>query len=217
MAAPPDRIDTAAAEHVPVSTNRMESFSDGVIAVAITLLVLDIKVPPPMKGVGLAHELGQMWPNYAAYVTSFVTIGIIWINHHAMVSRLREADHMILMLNIFLLLTIGILPFATALMAAYLRQPNGEHVAAAVYGGAFLVMAIAFSMLNRHILLRKPHMLIEELPEALRRTILRRSTSGVFPYVLAVALAPVSAYLTLAIAAALATFYAFPIASGTGR
>jgi uncharacterized membrane protein len=199
---------------VPVSTNRLESFSDGVIAVAVTLLVLDITVPTPSAHASLAHELAQKWPNYAAYVTSFVTIGIIWINHHAMVSRLREADHMILILNNFLLLTIGILPFATALMAAYLRQPSGEHVAAAVYGGAFLVMAIAFSILNRHILLRKPHMLVEQLPEARRRAILRRTTSGVFPYVLALALAPVSAYLTLAIAAALAVFYALPIASG---
>jgi uncharacterized membrane protein len=193
----------------------MEAFSDGVIAVAITLLVLDIKVPVPVAGVSLAHELGQNWPNYAAYVTSFVTIGIIWINHHAMVSRLRQTDHLILILNNFLLLTIGILPFATALMAAYLRRPHGQHLAAVVYGGAFLLMALAFSVLNRHILLRKPHLLGPELPEARRRAILRRSVSGVFPYLLAVALAPLSAYLTLAISAALAVFYAFPVASGT--
>jgi uncharacterized membrane protein len=193
----------------------MESFSDGVIAVAITLLVLDITVPIPSAHGSLAHELGQRWPNYAAYVTSFVTIGIIWINHHAMVSRLREADHMILILNILLLLTIGILPFATALMSAYLRESSGQHLAAAVYGGAFLVMAVAFSTLNRHILLRKPHMLSEELSEARRRAILLRSTIGVLPYLLAVALAPLSAYLTLAICAALAAFYAFPLASGT--
>jgi uncharacterized membrane protein len=211
----PDRIGPVSAEHVPVSTNRMESFSDGVIAVAITLLVLDITVPIARPGVSLAHQLAQHWPNYAAYVTSFVTIGIIWINHHAMISRLREADHLILILNNFLLLTIGILPFATALMAAYLRRPQGQHFAAAVYGGAFLVMAIAFSVLNRHILLRKSHLLVEELPESRRRAILRRSVAGVFPYVLAVALAPLSAYLTLGIAAALAVFYALPIASGT--
>jgi len=193
----------------------MEAFSDGVIAVAITLLVLDIKVPVPVAGVSLAHELGQNWPNYAAYVTSFVTIGIIWINHHAMVSRLREADHMILILNNLLLLTIGILPFATALMAAYLRRSHGQHLAAGVYGGAFLLMAIAFATLNRHILLRKPQLLVEELPEPRRRAILRRSVAGLFPYVLAVALAPLSAYLTLVICAGLAVFYALPVASGT--
>ena len=194
----------------------MESFSDAVIAVAITLLVLDITVPTARPGVSLAHQLGQNWPNYAAYVTSFVTIGIIWINHHAMVSRLREADHMILILNNLLLLTIGILPFATALMAAYLRRSHGQHLAAGVYGGAFLLMAIAFATLNRHILLRKPQLLVEELPEPRRRAILRRSVAGLFPYVLAVALAPLSAYLTLVICAGLAVFYALPVASGTG-
>jgi uncharacterized membrane protein len=197
-----------------MSTNRLESFSDGVIAVAITLLVLDIKVPAPVPGESLAHELGQNWPNYAAYVTSFVTIGIIWINHHAMISRLRQADHLILILNNLLLLTIGVIPFATALMAAYLRRSGGEHLAAAVYGGALLAMALAFATLNREILLRKPQLLVDQLPPAQRRAILRRSVSGVFPYVLAVALAPVSPYLTLAISAVLAAFYASPFASG---
>jgi uncharacterized membrane protein len=192
----------------------MEAFSDGVIAVAITLLVLDITVPVPSTHASLAHELGQNWPNYAAYVTSFVTIGIIWINHHAMVSRLREADHTILLLNILLLLTIGILPFATALMAAYLRQPHGQHLAAAVYSGAFLAMSIAFATLNRHILLRKSHLLEADLPPARRRAILGRSITGLIPYLLAVALAPLSAYVTLAICAALAIFYALPVASG---
>ena len=92
-----------------VSTNRLESFSDGVLAVAITLLVLDLK-PPNSSHLG--HGLLADWPHYAAYVTSFVTIGIIWINHHVMIGRLRQTDHAILMLNIVLLLTIAALPFA---------------------------------------------------------------------------------------------------------
>jgi len=101
-------------------------------------------------------------------------------------------------------------------MAAYLRRSHGQHLAAGVYGGAFLLMAIAFATLNRHILLRKPQLLVEELPEPRRRAILRRSVAGLFPYVLAVALAPLSAYLTLVICAGLAVFYALPVASGTG-
>ena len=97
-----------------MTTNRLEAFSDGVLAVAITLLVLDIRVPDPGSGGhSLAHNLLHAWPNYAAYVTSFITIGIIWVNHHAMIGRLREADHTILVLNLFLLLSIGLLPFAT--------------------------------------------------------------------------------------------------------
>ena len=81
---------------------------------AITLLVLNISVPEPGHYTGtLAHQLAIKWPSYAAYATSFLTIGIIWINHHVMIGRLREADHVILILNLVLLLTVGVLPFTT--------------------------------------------------------------------------------------------------------
>ncbi len=198
-----------------MSTNRLEAFSDGVLAVAITLLVLDIHVPEPGRGgQSLADNLAHAWPNYAAYVTSFVTIGIIWINHHAMIGRLRKADHTILVLNLFLLLSIAILPFATSLMARYLQQPHDQHLAAAVYGGAFLVMSVIFSVMQRHILFDKADLLVEGLDEQRRRTILRWGITGLIPYAVATALAAVSAYVTLAICAALALFYALPVASG---
>ncbi len=194
--------------------NRLESFSDGVIAVAITLLVLGIAVPAPGSA-GLAHELGVRWPEYAAYVVTFVTIGIIWINHHAMISRLREADHAILILNLLLLMSIGILPFATELMAKYLREPRGQTLAAVVYSGSFLVMSLFFSVLNRHILLSKPHLLSQPLALERRRQIFTRALTGVLPYAIATALAPVSPYVTLAICAAIAAYYARPVASGS--
>jgi uncharacterized membrane protein len=199
-----------------VSTGRLEAFSDGVIAVAITLLVLDIKVPPPplKPGTSLARELIHHWPVYAAYVTSFLTIGIIWINHHVMIGRLREADRTILFLNLLLLMSIAALPFATSLMAAYLREENGQHLAAAVYGGAFLVMGVFFAALNTHILLAKHHRLARPLSIERRRQILSRSVAGVIPYAIATALAAVSSYATLAICAGLALFYALPIGSG---
>jgi uncharacterized membrane protein len=199
-----------------VTTGRLEAFSDGVIAVAITLLVLNIHVPAPPLPVGktLAHELAVNWPAYAAYVTSFLTIGIIWINHHVMIRRLREPDHMILFLNLLLLMSIAVLPFATDLMAAYLKQSSGQHLAAAIYGGSFLVMAVFFSILNRHLLLVKPEHLREEISVERRRQILYRSIAGTFPYAIATALAIVSSYATIAICAAVAVFYAFPIASG---
>jgi uncharacterized membrane protein len=196
-----------------VSTNRLEAFSDGVIAVAVTLLVLDIAVPQPGGSHSLGHALAQQWPNYAAYAISFITIGIIWINHHVMIGRLREADHSILMLNLVLLMTIAVLPFATSLMARYLREGAGEHLAAAVYAGAFLALAIAFIALQRQILLRRPRLLERELPEAERRRIVRRTATGIVPYALALALAPVSPYVTLGICGAVACFYALPSAS----
>ncbi|HEY5428855.1 MAG TPA: TMEM175 family protein [Solirubrobacteraceae bacterium] len=198
-----------------MATNRLESFSDGVIAVAITLLVLGIHIPTPPQHLG--HELGQQWPQYAAYVVSFVTIGIIWINHHAMIARLDRADHSILILNLLLLLTIGILPFATGVMAAYLREPDGQSLAAGVYSGSFLLMSVAFATLNRHILLARAHMMSAELSLDERRRILARSITGLPPYLAATLLAAVSAYATLGICAAMAIFYALPIASGQPR
>jgi uncharacterized membrane protein len=200
-----------------MGTNRLESFSDGVMAVAITLLVLGIAVPDPLKTTSLGSALSHNWPDYAAYTVSFLTIGIIWINHHAMISRLRDADHPILILNLLLLMSIGLLPFATALMAAYLRNPNGRSLAAAIYSGSFLLMSIFFASLNRLILLRRAHMLHSEIPLEERRWVLKRSIIGLAPYVIATALAPISPYLTLAICAAVAVYYALPVASGQRR
>jgi TMEM175 potassium channel family protein len=202
-----------------VTTGRLESFSDGVIAVAITLLVLNIAVPSlelTHHGAGLGHALAEQWPIYAAYVTSFLTIGIIWINHHVMVNRLGRPDHSILMLNLVLLLTIAVIPFGTSLLAEYLRADHGAKLAAAVYGGILLLMALAFTALNRQILLRRPHLLRGKLSLEERRRILARAQVGLIPYIVATALALVSPYVTLAICAALAVFYALPIASSVG-
>ena len=127
-------------EPVGVSTGRLEAFSDGVIAVAITLLVLNIHVPAPPLGAGktLAHELARNWPVYAAYVTSFLTIGIIWINHHVMIRRLRERrPHD----------PVPQPPAADEHRGASVRDrpdgrlpqaEHGQHLAAAIYSGAFL-------------------------------------------------------------------------------
>jgi uncharacterized membrane protein len=138
------------------------------------------------------------------------------MNHHAMIGRLREADHAILFLNLLLLLSVGVLPFATSLMATYLKEGHGQaHIAAAIYSGSLLVMSLIFSLLNRQILLVKSHYLYEQLPENRRRAIFKRALTGIVPYVIATALAPVSAYVTLAICAAVAAYYATPVASGS--
>jgi uncharacterized membrane protein len=142
-----------------------------------------------------------------------MTIGIIWINHHAMISRLKQVDHSILLLNLIVLMTIAALPFATDLLASYLREPTGRSIAAAVYAGSFLLMGVAFGALNRHILIRREHLLRERVPLAERRQILRLAVGGTIPYLAAVGLAFVSAYLTLAVCAALAVYYAMPAAS----
>jgi uncharacterized membrane protein len=198
-----------------MSTNRLEAFSDGVFAIAITLLVLEIHVPEPGSGQGLGHELLTQWPSYAAFVVSFLTIGIIWINHHAMVRRLRRVDHSILIWNLLLLMTVSALPFTTALMAAYLKESNGESLAAAVYSGSFLLMGLVFAGMNRHILFKRVDFLEEDLDEPTRRLTLKRAVAGLLPYAIATAVAPISPYLTLAICAGVAAFYASPAASAS--
>jgi uncharacterized membrane protein len=193
-----------------MSKARIEAFSDAVIAVAITLLALDLRVPDPAGPGSLAHRLGQQWPNYAAYVVSFLTIGIIWINHHAMLQRLVSVDHAILVLNLLLLLTIGVLPFSTALMARYLNASHGQNFAAVIYGGSFLLMSLAFFAMQRHLLHAKQRLLQDHLTPEVRRAVLRRNAIGLLPYAVATVGGVVSPFLTLAICAAVAVFYALP-------
>ncbi|MBO1755720.1 TMEM175 family protein [Allobranchiibius sp. CTAmp26] len=188
----------------------LEAFSDGVIAVAITLLVIDLRVPEPARDVSLAHRLGEQWPSFAAYVVSFLTIGVIWVNHHATLRRLRAVDRSILFLNIALLMTIVLLPFTTALMARYLLVDSGRTLAAALYGGSLLLMSAVFLAMNWHLLQRRTHLLHAHITPAYRRHVLSRNLIGVAPYLLATAVAFVSPYLTLAISAAVAVYFVLP-------
>jgi uncharacterized membrane protein len=198
-----------------MSTGRVEAFSDGVFAIAITLLVLDIHVPAPGSG-RLGHELLAQWPSYAAYVTSFFTIGIIWINHHNSFSRLQSVDHPLLIWNLGLLLSVGILPFTTSLMATYLKEGSGEDLAAAIYAASFLLMGAVFICLNRHLLRPRTGLLKAPMSDAAVRRTLRFAALGLLPYFLATVLAFVSPYITIAIVAACAVYYSFPIASRAG-
>jgi uncharacterized membrane protein len=195
---------------------RVETFSDGVIAIAITLLVLDIHVPDPAGAGSLGSRLAHQWPSYAAYVVSFLTIGIIWINHSAMLRRIVAVDHSVLFLNLVLLMTIAVLPFSTALMAAYLKADNGQNLAAVIYGGSFLVMGLAFFVMHRHLLRTKVHLLDSRMTPDVRRRVLRRNAIGLVPYAIATVAGIVNPYITLAICAIVAGFYALPgTTSGT--
>src|ERR687887_1992052 len=115
-------------------TNRLEAFSDGVFAVAITLLVLEIAAP---TGDDLWRKLGDEWPSFASFFVSFWVIGIIWVNHHGVIDHLQQADRGVLYLNLLVLMSVVLIPFSTALMAEHLKSGADEHVAAAVYAGSF--------------------------------------------------------------------------------
>jgi uncharacterized membrane protein len=189
---------------------RLEAFSDGVIAVAITVLALDLPIPAPEGGRSLAHELARHWPNFAAFAVSFLTIGIIWINHHAMLRRVAKIDHQTLLLNLLLLLCVCVLPFSTALMAEYLKATDGEGLAAAIYAGSFLVMSLCFFTMQSHVMRSRPQFLEPRVTPEVRDAVLRRNAAGLLPYVVATAVAPVSPYATLILTAAVAVFFAVP-------
>jgi uncharacterized membrane protein len=195
-----------------MSTGRLEAFSDGVIAVAITLLALNLTFPEPGTQ-PLGAFLAKQWPAYLAYVISFITIGIIWINHHAAIGRLREVDHGILARNLLLLMSICVLPYTTHMMASYLTASGGERLAAVIYSGSLLLMGSAFSWINVHTLLGKPDMLSVQLSHEDRRKLLRRGVAGQIPYAAAVALGFLSPYISIAICGAVAVYYAFPAAN----
>ena len=131
-----------------MDTNRLEAFSDGVFAIAITLLVLEIKVPPPSTALGA--ELLNLWPSYLAYVVSFLVIGAIWINHHAMFKHIVRVDGMLLLLNVLHLMLIAFLPFPTAVFAEAFHRGTDEPVAAAFYGGILTVIGIFVNVMWRY-------------------------------------------------------------------
>jgi uncharacterized membrane protein len=126
-----------------VTKTRLEAFSDGVLAIAITLLVIDIRPPEVHQGDRLAPALWAQWPSYVAYLVSFLTIGVIWLNHHRIFDQVARVDGPLLLLNLNLLLWTALIPFPTAVVAEYL-QAGGElaQTAVALYGAVFLLVGI---------------------------------------------------------------------------
>jgi uncharacterized membrane protein len=140
-----------------VPTSRLEAFSDGVFAIAITLLVLDLPVPHVEAG-ELATALLDQWPAYAAYVVSFAIVGIIWINHHAVFGYVKRADRAVLFLNLHLLLWVTVIPWPTRLLADYmLAGGENERAAALVYALTMTLMGVAFGSLWLYLARRVEH------------------------------------------------------------
>ncbi|WP_425828047.1 TMEM175 family protein [Streptomyces fractus] len=190
-------------------SGRLEAFSDGVFAIAITLLILEVEVPHVEHGESLWRALGQQWPSYAAYVVSFLVIGIIWVNHHQVFSHVIRVDRPLMFLNLLLLMIVAALPWPTALLAEYLRSDDAAaHTAAAVYSFTMVAMSLAFQALWWH-LTRSGHLFHPRVdPEGARGT-RARFALGSLGYPATVALAFVSAPLTLAAHAVLALYYGF--------
>lgn len=191
-------------------TTRTEAFSDAVLAIAITLLVLDLRVPARDSFHGsLTHALAAEWPSYAAYATSFLIIGIIWVNHHAVFELIGRIDRTALFLNLLLLATVVAIPFTTALLAEYLTAGPDAKIAALVYSGVMLAMSCAFAILYTYVA-RRPRLLAPGVdPFAVRASIVRFSAVGIGLYVVTMLIAMVSAPLCLAAHLAIGLYYCF--------
>jgi uncharacterized membrane protein len=191
-----------------VDRSRLEAFSDGVFAVAITLLALNLAV----KGPGNKHlltQLGDLWPAYVAYLISFFTIGIIWVNHHTLLNNVMVVTRTLLFVNLTLLAVVVAIPFATTTMADYLGQgwPNAN-VAAVLYGGVFELMSIGFLLVSEWVL-RHDQYVRDPLPAAAKNPARLRFYFGQVPYVIATAVGFFSAPATVIITALTAFYYIF--------
>ena len=193
---------------------RLEAFSDGVFAVAITLLALDLVVPEPGHG-PIGQQLAGHWPSFAAYIVSFFSIGIIWVNHHTLVRNFSVVDRAALYLNLLFLFFVATIPFATATMASYLRSGGADaSLAAAIYQGVFLGMSAAFGGLLWWAV-HKRHLTIP-LTGAAARAALIRFTIGNLAYAAAIGVAYLSAPASLLVSALVAVYYVFEQTPGRG-
>ncbi|MDP9174252.1 MAG: TMEM175 family protein [Planctomycetota bacterium] len=200
--------ESAADVSAEKDTSRIEAFSDGVFSVAITLLVFDLKVPSlsgtPTTG-ALWRELGKLWPSYFTFITSFFSVLIIWMNHHAIFRLIRRTNSIVMFANGVLLLLVSAVPFSTALVARYMQTPAAP-VAGAIYAGMFVLTNMAYSSVL--LSARRPGVSMPgSAPQMSKR--LRKSWGVGFPlYVVATIAAPFSIWITLGICTGLWVFWA---------
>jgi uncharacterized membrane protein len=191
-----------------LTPGRLEAFSDGVLAIAATLLVLELHVPDPGQG-DLGQALLAQAPSYATYLVSFVTIGIIWVNHHQLFAHVRYVDRTLLFLNLLLLLVVSLTPFPTAVLGRFATVERDSHLAAALYGGLMILMSISFTVLWRHVS-SDSRLLGQHLDRVRARRESVLFSAGLIGYVLGVIVAFLSAPLSLLIYGLVAVFYVFP-------
>jgi uncharacterized membrane protein len=185
-------------------TTRLETFSDGVFAIAATLLVLEIGITVD-HGQTVGDALLDIWPSYLAYATSFLVIGIIWINHHHTVGLMGRVDRTFLFLNLLLLLVVSFIPFPTKLVAEYLQEP-GERDAVLAYAITMLLMSVIYNIWWHYA--RGHRRLIREgVPDSSLRAVDRAFDPGVVAYAIVVGLVFVSPLAAILVTLALAVFY----------
>ena len=190
--------------------NRVEAFSDGVFAIAITLLVLEIHAPTPAETheVGLWTALASRWPSYLAYVLSFISIGIMWANHHTIFQYIRRTNRTFLLLNVVFLMFISFVPYPTAVLAEYLPDPAFRKVGALFYSLTLIGIAINYNLVWRYGV-GSGRLLAHNADPVAVATISRRYLVGPAMYALAAVLALFNAWASLAIHGLLLLFFMF--------
>jgi uncharacterized membrane protein len=188
-----------------MNPGRLHALTDGVFAIAVTLLVLDL--PRPENSDQLARDLLEQWPSYVAYLVSFVTVGLIWIEHHGMMSAVRSVNRRFIERTLVLLFFVSLIPWPTALAAEYLREGGAQAgTAALVYATSLLLMGLAMTLSWRY-LTRHPDLVAEPARSALAAGT-RRSLIGALTYLVAIALAPVSPAASFSVTALIAAYFA---------
>jgi len=184
-----------------VSTSRLETFADGVFAIAATLLILDVSAHGP----DLGHSLVHIWPSYVGYAVSFLTIGVMWVNHHTVFGQIDRVDRRFLFINVGLLMCIAFVPFPTRLVALHIRD-EGAKAATLAYGLTLTITAIFFYLLWFVGVLRGG-LLKSEADPSLVSGISRSYRPGTLLYLGATLVAFASPKASAALYAAITLFY----------
>jgi uncharacterized membrane protein len=196
-------------------TSRVEAFSDGVFAIAITLLIIEVHVPGRGHADSLGHELLDLWPSYLGYLTSFLTIGVMWINHHHVFSLIDRVDRTMLLLNTLLLLMIAFVPFPTAVLAQFV-ETDGARAAAVLYGATLTLTAITFFVWWRYASSRR-RLIAPTVTQETVDDVTRAYTPGTLLYGGAMLIAFLEPWASAALYLAIAVFYALPLAQWRAR
>jgi uncharacterized membrane protein len=191
-----------------VNKGRLEAFSDGVLAVAITLLVLDLHLDATEGHEGVGTQLREEWPSFAAYLVSFFFIGVIWVNHNALLALAGRVDRVFTFYNLLLLMWVTTIPFTTATFAAFLRDGGADaRWAVVLYGIAIEGMAISFTLMLQRML--KHDLLAEPVTPAVGRKAVLRFGVGSLAYPVATGIGLLWPEVMLLAYLALAAYYMF--------
>lgn len=198
-------------ENSPISTQRLEAFSDGVFAIAITLLILEIKLPDhdAIEHQSLSNYLWGLWPKYFAYVFSFIIIGIFWANHHYMFKLYKRTDHTFNMLNVVFLLTISFLPFPTAIFGEYIDAAPHKSTAVSFYALGLVLPSFSWLMMWLYGS-RKKRLIDERLTDRFVRYLTRIFIISNLLYLAALIISFFSPTASIILTIMLALLYLFP-------